>query len=345
MPAKTLRRADEEGIYLHIYNKGVEKRIIFNDEEDYEVFLRFLEDYLTPKKDPASLKQDFKVHGRTFRGTPHLPKNYFNEVELIAYSLLQDQFHLLLRQLKKGSVESFIRSLCTRYSMYFNKKYERTGTLFEGPYKSNQLKDESSALKLTYHLHTAGNYSSYHEYLGSRETSWVKPQVILSSFNEKSDYKAAVEKYKPDQQDMKYNQEHLERRDPATLKLRSTAPDILAISFAMFLLLVSVGIGNIQLTRIRSFQPSQSPTVLSETKELVPETQAKPQTVRVKTDYQLSGVNIRQEPSASSEKIGQAKSGDTFELISRQLEWLEIKLASGSAGFISGEFMEEITDD
>jgi len=71
MPAKHFLRVDEEGIYSHIYNKGVEQRVIFNDREDYETFLGYLKEYLTPPRDPESIKKAFEVKGRTFRGTPH----------------------------------------------------------------------------------------------------------------------------------------------------------------------------------------------------------------------------------------------------------------------------------
>src|SRR3989344_6913923 len=183
MPAKNLYREDKEGIYSHIYNKGVEKRIIFNDEKDYEVFQGFLKDYLTIPQDPENIKKEFSVHGRIFRGTPHQPKNYFNKVELIAYSLMPDHFHLLLRQKARGSLESFIRSLCTRYSIYFNKKYQHTGALFEGPYKSVQIKDKTRMLYLTRYLHHAGGYSSYARYLGKMATSWVNPEIVQSFFD------------------------------------------------------------------------------------------------------------------------------------------------------------------
>ena len=133
MPAKNLQRIDKEGLYFHIYNKGVEEKIIFSDGEDYRVFLRFLEEYLTTPQDPENTKKTFQIHGRTFRGTPHQPKNYFNAVELVAYSLMPNHFHLALSQVTKGSVENFIRSLCTRYSIYFNKKYTHSGPLFAGP--------------------------------------------------------------------------------------------------------------------------------------------------------------------------------------------------------------------
>src|SRR3989304_5720760 len=200
MPAQNVRRVDEDGVYSHIYNKGVEGRIIFADEEDYQVFLGYLKDYLTAPISPESAKKEFTVNGRIFRGVPHQPKNYFNKVELVAYSLMPNHFHLLVHQITKGSSQSFIRSLCTRYSMYFNKKYQRTGALFQGPYKSVQIKSGPRLPHLTRFFHYAGGHSSYSEYLGARETSWVKPKIVLSFFGKgTAGYKDFVEKYEPDQ--------------------------------------------------------------------------------------------------------------------------------------------------
>src|SRR3990167_10261433 len=136
MPARNLSRINEDGVYLHIYNKGIENRAIFNDKQDFHVFVGFLEEYLSTPKDAEATKTVFQVHGKTFKGTPHQPKNYFNKIELIAYSLMPSHFHLLVNLKQKDALQGFIRSLCTRYSMYFNKKHQRTGSLFQGPYKS-----------------------------------------------------------------------------------------------------------------------------------------------------------------------------------------------------------------
>ena len=279
MPAKNLSRIDEDGIYLHIYNKGVENRALFNNEEDYGVFLDYLKDYLTAPKDPKSIQKVFEVHGHKFRGIPHQPKNYLNKVELIAYSLMPNHFHLLLHQKTRGSIEGFIRSLCTRYSIYFNKKYKRTGSLFEGPYKSVSIDIEPHLTHLTRYLHHTGGYSSYPEYLGLRSTSWVKPEIVLSKFD---NYKAFVEKYELDQKEkanltgiiFESETEHFEMRDPAknaeihpdpVLESRSNVPDFLAISIAVFLLLFTLGIGNIKLSTIKSSQSIPSPAVLGST--------------------------------------------------------------------------------
>src|SRR3990167_1513520 len=194
MSAKNPSGIGKEGAYYHVYNKGIEDRIIFADDADYQVFLGYLEDYLSPKKTPESTKKDFTVNGRVFRGVPHQPKNYFKKVELVAYSLKPDHFHLLLREITQKSLQAFVRSLATRYAMYFNRKYRRTGTLFAGPYKSVIVGNETSLLLLTRYLHKAGGYSSYPEYSGAKVTPWVKTKLVLSIKNSKGEYKDFVEK-------------------------------------------------------------------------------------------------------------------------------------------------------
>src|SRR3989344_9398462 len=394
MPAKNLYREDKEGIYSHIYNKGVEKRIIFNDEKDYEVFQGFLKDYLTAPQDPKSIKKSFTVHGRVFQGTPHQPKNYFNKVELIAYSLMPSHFHLLLHQKVRGALESFIRSLCTRYSMYFNKKYQHTGALFEGPYKSVQIKDEARMLHLTRYLHRGGGYSSYLQYLGKAAISWVKPEVVQSFFESvKTDlpkkthsYKDFVEKYEPDQKEKELikdiifesETQHLdgilEGRDLAgnltsnadnkameahtepseeihlerNLKPLQRIPEVAVITL-VFLVLVTVGIRNVNSPPHKVLESSDIPAVtLTPTptptpapiiqEKIIPKTIVK---IKIDDDATASAiVNIREKPTTDSEKIGQARDGDTFEFVSLDSNWYEVKLATRS-GFISAAYVEQ----
>src|SRR3989304_8979592 len=165
MPAQYLLRTNEDGTYCHVYNRGIENKTIFNDEDDYNVFLGFLKEYLSAPPDIETTKKVFNINGRAFRGTPHMPKNYFGKLELVAYNLMPNHFHLLLHQKTSDSLEGFVRSLCTRYSMYFNKKYQRTGSLFQGPYKLALIKDETRLLHLPRYFIKAG-YSSSHEHFG-----------------------------------------------------------------------------------------------------------------------------------------------------------------------------------
>lgn len=385
MPAQNVRRVDEDGVYSHIYNKGVEGRIIFADEEDYQVFLGYLKDYLTAPISPESAKKEFTVNGRIFRGVPHQPKNYFNKVELVAYSLMPNHFHLLVHQITKGSSQSFIRSLCTRYSMYFNKKYQRTGALFQGPYKSVQIKDVSPLLYLSHYLHHGGDYSSYQEFLGLKETAWVKPKVVLSFFNKSENksfkgttgYKHFVEKYQLDSKEKELLQgvilesesEHLERRNPelagskpskelhsdtvSVLEPWLKVPEFITAAVAIFILLFTLGIRNIwafsaktQITKTQiAAVPSPTPAVsgIEDTKP-DPAPQDKIM-VAIKITDGAESVNVRQEPAVKSQKIGEAKDGETFEFVSVNSGWYEVKLTDGSSGFISARYLEVVGEN
>ncbi len=359
MPAKHLSRISEENTYSHIYNKGVENRIIFKDSEDYEVFQGFLKNYLTASAEPSTVKKEFTVNGRTFRGTPHLPKNYFGKVELIAYSLAPDHFHLLLNQKSKGSIQSFIRSLCTRYSMYFNKKHQRTGALFNGPYKSVHIKDKEQLLPLTHFIHSCpkngetisnNSYSSYFEYLGERKTSWVNPTPVLLS-KSASEYKKYVEGELGEKEKellegvtLEINSKPLERtilagetennpfKEPTQL---SRIPEVVGVA-TVLLVLVTLGIRNIHAstnkvlgisaTPVATFTPPPAggPTPTPEPKKMVV----------IKITDGAEKVNIRQNPTVGSEKIGEALDGQKFEFVSLNSNWYEVKLASGGNGFI-----------
>ena len=380
MPAKNLRRINEDGIYLHIYNKGVEKRAIFNEEEDYKVFLSYLKDYLTPPKDPESTKKTFQVHGRTFRGSPHQPKNYYNQVELIAYALKPDHFHLILHQLTKGSVEKFIRSVGTRYSIYFNKKYHHSGMLFAGPYKSVFV-PEANLPHLIRYLHRSNDYSSHAEYLGIRPTSWVNPQAVLAFFSHNLDqYKDFIDKDQPSSKGLlngltlDQELEHLAKSLPliqeaeVLIKPRFRTWEFVTLSTLVFGILLSLGVRNVLASpgsdnyRLLSFinyriknpisygSPSPPPQLIVATpvqSSPLPQPQVEgtseaklPTIVTIKIDDAISQVNIRQKPSATAKKVGVAKNGQTFELISTLSDWVEIKLASGS-GYISAKYVDQ----
>lgn len=196
MPAQ-LNQDNGNGTYLHIYNKGVENRNIFNEDQDYEVFLNFLEEYLTLPPDPEKRKKTFNVNGRVFQGIPHLPQNYYNKVDLIAYGLKNNHFHLIIKEITKGSVEKLVRSLSTRYAIYYNKKNKRKGSLFQGPYKSVRL-ENPNLIYLTRYLHRECNiYSSYKVYSGEKIVSWVKPNTVLSCLEKAAGYHSGEPKTAP----------------------------------------------------------------------------------------------------------------------------------------------------
>lgn len=122
-----------EGEYYHIYNRGVEKRNIFLDDYDYNrfVFLLFCSNDIKPfsYRDLKELKP---------RGLPS-GKIKNNLVNIGAFCLMPNHFHLLIKETVEGGISKFMLKLSTAYTMYFNKKYERSGALFQGTFKAEHV--------------------------------------------------------------------------------------------------------------------------------------------------------------------------------------------------------------
>ena len=197
MPARNSRKQYLENGYYHIYNRGVEKRNIFLDQQDYSVFLSYLKEYLLPKDEK-------KLHER-FSDPKILPKekdkiikllrmnNFANEVKLMAYCLMRNHFHFFVKQKSAGSIDKFMNSLGTRYSMYFNKKYKRVGSLYQGVYKAVSIINEPQFIYLSKYIHKQAlasqgealqdQPSSFKDYIGVGQTEWIDPSEVLSNFS------------------------------------------------------------------------------------------------------------------------------------------------------------------
>ena len=208
-----------ENGYYHIYNRGVAKQDIFNTEQDYSVFLNYLKESLSPPPKLNEVKKNkIEINDHTFLRFERQPKNFYKEIDLIAYALMPNHFHLIIKQKKRESMEAFMRSISTRYSMYFNKSNDRVGPLFQGVYKAVLIENDSYLLHLSRYIHLNPQenfknlidaYSSYANYIGTKKTSWVHPKPVLdffdspvnpefkkvNSYNANSKYKDFVEKY------------------------------------------------------------------------------------------------------------------------------------------------------
>lgn len=211
MPAKNSLKEYSNNSYYHIYNRGVEKRLIFQDDQDYAVFLSYLQTYLIPK-DIESLTQQLSDPFLNYREKDKLLSilklnNFTDEITLLAYCLMPNHIHFLLKQKSADSMDKFMNSLGTRYTMYFNKKYKRVGHLYQGVYKAVIVYTDEQLLNVTHYIHTNSTKnmpiskfkkltskgdafcayfsqpSSYPEYLGQRKTEWVHPEEILSHFS------------------------------------------------------------------------------------------------------------------------------------------------------------------
>lgn len=189
MPCKYRNKIFLENGCYHIYNRGVEKRKIFLDEQDYKTFLFLLKFYLheTTKNHP--------ITGETISNE----KCLIGKVDLFSYCLMPNHFHLEVKQYIPNGISKLMKYICSNYSTYFNKKYQRIGPLFQGIYKAILIEYESYLLQLSKYIHLNPvaakisinpkyyRYSSYLDYLGLRHTSWIKTDLLLSYFRSGKD--------------------------------------------------------------------------------------------------------------------------------------------------------------
>lgn len=136
--------------WYHCYNRGVDKRKIFEDVRDYERFLLGL--FVGNSEIPVHISnlkssrlQEALNDDSLERGDPL--------VEIGAYCLMPNHFHLLIRETTEGGIAKFMQKLCTGYTMYFNTKYERTGALLSGTFKSKHVSDDRYLKHLVSYIH------------------------------------------------------------------------------------------------------------------------------------------------------------------------------------------------
>lgn len=184
-----------DGIY-HVYNRGVEKRLIFIIDRDYQRFLETLYYYQFQGPKPRfSTHQRFKI------------KDYSNNPKIIsvmAYCLMPTHFHLILKQLKDNGITEFIGKVCNSYTKYFNTKHGRIGPLLQGEFKTVLVESNEQLLQLSRYIHLnpymsevtndlrSYPYSSYQSFIGNMLDKLSDPELVLSLFKSKRDYQGFV---------------------------------------------------------------------------------------------------------------------------------------------------------
>ena len=209
MPVKNSVKTYITGGYYHVYNRGVEKRNIFLDEQDYLVFLSYLKLYLSPIEETIKSANknpniDYEEKSKQIYRLNEL-KNFFNKIKLIAYVLMPNHFHLEVQQTGIKDLENFMRCLIIKYTMYFNKKYKRVGTLFQGRYKAVSIFGKERLIDLSLYIHRnpiellAENqllesypWSSYPAFVGNHHVKWLSKEIILSEFKSVESYRSLV---------------------------------------------------------------------------------------------------------------------------------------------------------
>lgn len=133
--------------FYHLYSRGVERRVIFLDKSDYLRFVILL--YVCNSKKPIHVSNFSDWKSFDFFNLPRSERL----IDVGAYCLMPNHFHLLIRELSDDGASIFMKKLLTAYSMYFNKKYHRTGALFESKFKAQHVDNDNYLKYLFAYIH------------------------------------------------------------------------------------------------------------------------------------------------------------------------------------------------
>ncbi|PIP67384.1 MAG: transposase [Parcubacteria group bacterium CG11_big_fil_rev_8_21_14_0_20_41_14] len=163
-------------VCYHIYNRGANKSEIFKDNKDYGIFIKRLRHY--------SLKYN---------------------VTILCYCLMPNHFHFILKQLSENRISDMMRYLMNGYTNIFNSRYNRSGTILQGPFRSESIDSENYFIHLSRYIHlnplVAGivdsledwQWSSCLDYVGLRDGTLCDKKEIMSDFKYPNEYREFLE--------------------------------------------------------------------------------------------------------------------------------------------------------
>ncbi len=132
------------GEHYHVYNRGAHKAPIFHDTSDYMRFLQLL--YVMNN-------HTRRVDLRTIKPTDMFRFERDTLTDIFCYCLMPNHFHIGMRETTERGVEKFMQRLCTSYAMYYNKKYDHSGTIFQGQYRSKHVDSDEYLRYLVQYVH------------------------------------------------------------------------------------------------------------------------------------------------------------------------------------------------
>ena len=193
--------------FYHIYNRGVDKRDIFMDSSDVARFLVCMSVFNTEA--PIGSIYEYSREESNFGSSAPKSKKLVN---FVAFCLNQNHYHFILEPFVDDGIQKFMHKLSTGYTNYFNEKYKRSGSLFQGKYKaihisSNQyLLHLSVYVNLNYKVHQGLNkkwmgnlsISSFDEYIGKTLKSFCVKDIVLEQFRNSKEYRSYCEETLPD---------------------------------------------------------------------------------------------------------------------------------------------------
>lgn len=195
--------------HYHVCSRGVSKTKIFIDEEDKARFIFLITHLQSPTK---IYNTNWSTKAFLQKGSFRTKENRIDNilktrhVELVAFALMPNHFHLLVRNLEDSILSVYMHRILTAYGKYFNAKYKKQGHVFDGPFEAVHIKNNNQLLHLSAYIHknpkelrgwenthTKYPYSSYQDYIGlNRWGNLLSTDIVLKQFKDQAKYKDFV---------------------------------------------------------------------------------------------------------------------------------------------------------
>lgn len=189
------------GEYYHVYNRGVALQPTYSSKKDYDRFMLSIS-YYRFNNIPFRLSRFLQISENERESIITSLKAANNKsVDLIAFCLMPNHFHILLQQKSEGGISKFMKQVTDSYTRYFNTKHDRVGPLFQGAFKAVRVENDEQLIHLSRYIHlnplvsyvvrevdfTDYFWSSLRNYM-SDDFQLVSPKIVLNNFKSPQDY-------------------------------------------------------------------------------------------------------------------------------------------------------------
>lgn len=141
------------GYIYHVFNRSVERRPVFTNKREYErmhaILWYYRFSHLPMRYSqfvnlPEATKKDYRVN---------LEKQQKLEVNIFAFALMPNHFHLLLKGITEQGIQKFLSNIQNSFAKYFNIRHKRTGSLWQRPFKAVRIETEEQFLHVSRYIH------------------------------------------------------------------------------------------------------------------------------------------------------------------------------------------------
>jgi len=191
----------------HVINRGTTSQPVFLNQKDY---LRGLETIFYYQNKNPPLRYSFFLRlprQQRIELLNRLKSQRKFLVEIIAYCLMPNHLHLLLKQVQDNGISTFMSNFANSYTRYFNTRQKRVGPLFQGKFKAVRVETDEQLIHLSRYIHLNPHssyevknlkdletypYSSFPEYLNPKKSDNCTKEIVLHNFKNFTSYKKFV---------------------------------------------------------------------------------------------------------------------------------------------------------